>query len=193
MKLFVFAALLILCGGAHAQFQPLPVETTQAQSASRQLSPHADQLAAILGIKSQVQRALALRSDRPAGTPMGLDELTLRQEISERAMAASFEADGVLAEISQEQARINEISTFLQGRRDKGVNVATLASLITGSGVGIAVNALQFSSSTANTGNGRRWLGSSFNHPVSDRNTSSARTSAPDWFSAKHARHPFWP
>jgi hypothetical protein len=154
MKLFVFAALLILCGGAHAQFQPLPEETTQAQSSSRQLSPHADQLAAILGIKSEVQRALALRSDRPAGTSMGLDELTLRQEISERAMAASFEADGVLAEISQEQARINEISTFLQGRRDKGVNVATLASLITGSGVGIAVNALQFSSSTANTGNG---------------------------------------
>ena len=85
---------------------------------------------------------------------MSLEELGLRQEISERVMAVSLDVDGVLAEISQEQARINEVSTSLQGRRDKGVNLASLASLVTGSGVGVAVNALQFSNSTANVGNG---------------------------------------
>jgi len=154
MKLFVFAALLIFCASAHSQFQPLPIEVAQTPPASSQLLPHAEQVATILGIKPQLQRAMTLRSDRPSGTSMTLDELALRQEISDRVMAASFEVDGVLAEISQEQARINEVSTSLQARRDKGVNVASLASLITGSGVGIAVNALQFSSSTANTGNG---------------------------------------
>jgi hypothetical protein len=119
MNLSLFAALLILAGSASTQLPLLTIEAAQTPSASSQLSPHAEQVASILGIKPQLQRAMELRSARPAGTSMTLDELALRQEISERVMAASFEVDGVLAEISQEQARINEVSTFLQSRRDK--------------------------------------------------------------------------
>jgi hypothetical protein len=123
-------------------------------AACSQLSAHAEQVATILGLKPSVERAIALRAGRPSGTAMDLEELALRQEISETVLAASFDVDGVLAEIGQEQARITEVSAYLQSRRDRGVNLASLASLITGSGVGIAVNALQFSSSTANVGNG---------------------------------------
>lgn len=151
--LFLHSALILLvttCKG-EAQQQPPVVSPTLA---ANQLSPHSEQVAEILGIKPQLQQALRLRAERPSGGAMSLDELGLRQEISERVLAASFDVDGVLAEISREQAHINEVSAYLQGRRDRGVNLASLASLITGSGVGIAVNALQFSSSTANLGNG---------------------------------------
>src|SRR5215471_6506231 len=119
-----------------------------------QLSPHAEQVAEILGIKPLVEQALAMRASRPAGAAMTLEELSLRQELTEATVAASFDVDGVLAEIEQEQAHIAEVSAFLQARRDRGVNLASLANVITGSGVGIAVNALQFSSSTADVGNG---------------------------------------
>lgn len=152
-----FAACFLACDcyGQTALNSALDLKTDpQPHNISIQLSPHAEQIAGILGIKPLLERSLTLRSGREAGTPMSQEELTLHQEISEHVLAASFDVDGVLAEISNEQARINEVSTFLQSRRDKGVNLASLASLITGSGVGVAVNALQFSSSTANVGNG---------------------------------------
>lgn len=125
-----------------------------AEIACSQLSGHAEQIAEIIGIKTKVERAMFLKESRPAGTAMSAEELSLRQEISENVLAASFDVDGVLAEIDQERARIIEVRAYLQGRRDHAVNLTNLAGLVTGSGVGIAVNALQFSSATANTGNG---------------------------------------
>jgi len=119
-----------------------------------QLSAHAEQIVEILGLKTQVERAMSLKESRSAGSAMGAEELSLRQEISESVMAAAFDVDGVIAEIDQERARIIEVRAYLQGRRDHAVNLTNLAGLVTGSGVGIAVNALQFSSTTANTGNG---------------------------------------
>jgi hypothetical protein len=142
--------------GAVAQTQPAAAVSSACAAGDPciQVSPHAEQVAGILGITPQVEQALAMRASRPAGAAMTLEELSRRQEISEAILAASFDADGVLAEIAEEQARIAEVGAFLQARRDRGVNLASLASLVTGSGVGIAVNALQFSSSTADIGNG---------------------------------------
>lgn len=119
-----------------------------------QFSAHAEQIVEILGIKTQVERAMSLKESRSAGSAMGAEELSLRQEISESVMAAAFDVDGVIAEIDQERARIIEVRAYLQGRRDHALNLTNIAGLISGSGVGIAVNALQFSSTTANTGNG---------------------------------------
>lgn len=136
------------------QQQPgLAAESPCPAGGCGQLSPHAEQIAEILRIGPLVDRALGLRANRPAGTVMTTEELALHQEISEAVQAASFDVDGVVAEIEQERAHIAEVSSFLQARRDRGVNLASLASLITGSGVGIAVNALQFSPSTTNAGN----------------------------------------
>ena len=75
------------------------------------------------------------------------------QEVLERVVAASFDVDGVLAELDSERTRLSELSNALQSRRDHTVNLLNVANLITGTGVGIGVNALQFSSSTANVGN----------------------------------------
>jgi hypothetical protein len=158
-KSFQVPVVLSLCflaakGRAQTPLDPFDSLNLPSQSSVVPLSPHAEQISGILGVKPLLEQSFRLRSARPSGTPMGLEELSLRQEILERVVAASFDVDGVLAEISEEQARINEVSNFLQGRRDKGVNLASLASLITGSGVGIGVSALQFNSSTANAGNG---------------------------------------
>lgn len=157
--LILFAVLIVACfaGNLSAAGQQ-PVGTLGRPCLSgnpcSRLSPHAEQVAGILEVKPLVEQALVLRASRPAGTAMTVEELALRQEISEAVLAASFDVDAVLAEIEQERAHIAEVSAFLQARRDRGVNLASVASLITGSGVGIAVNALQFSSSTADIGNG---------------------------------------
>jgi hypothetical protein len=68
--------------------------------------------------------------------------------------AASLQVDGVLAELTNERAHLSELSVALQARRDRAVNLASVANLITGTGLGIVVNSLQFSNSTANIGNG---------------------------------------
>ena len=159
-SLLVSLAALIGVSAGHAnlaaQQQLGPTLSSACTAGERciQLSPHAEQIAEILGIKALVEQALAMRAGRPAAAAMTVEELSLRQEITEATVAASFDVDGVLAEIAQEQAHIAEVSAFLQARRDRGVNLASLANVITGSGVGIAVNALQFSSSTADVGNG---------------------------------------
>jgi hypothetical protein len=56
--------------------------------------------------------------------------------------------------VQHERAQLYEISSLLQARRDRAVNLSNVANLITGTGLGIAVTGLQFSSSTANFGNG---------------------------------------
>jgi len=130
-----------------------------AQSASTEHStqhyPEAntEQISNILGISDMVHDARTLRAQQPChGTPT-IEELAMRQEILERVTESSLEVDGVLAELNNEQARLSELSSALQSRRDHSLNLVNVANLVTGTGVGIGVNALQFSASTANIGN----------------------------------------
>ena len=119
-----------------------------------QATANADQVANILGISQLVSRARSLHAQTPCDSSPMLPELTLRQDILDTVTAASLEVDGVLAELESERARLSELSAALQARRDRAVNLTNVAGLITGTGLGIAVNAMQFSSSTANLGNG---------------------------------------
>ena len=119
-----------------------------------QISENAEQLAKILGISQLVSDARRMHSQTPCGSAATVEELSTRQDILETLTAAAFEVDGVLAELDNERAHLSELSSILQARRDRGVNLINVASLVTGTGVGIAVNAMQFSSSTANLGNG---------------------------------------
>lgn len=79
-------------------------------------------------------------------------QLAIRQEISEAVMAASLDVDDVLAEIANEHARLMELRSVLESRRDRAVNLVSIGNLVIGSGVGILVNALQFKNSTAIAG-----------------------------------------
>lgn len=77
----------------------------------------------------------------------------MRQDILEAVVTNSFEVDGVLAELENERAHLFELRAALSSRRDRSVGLLNVANIITGTGLGIAVNALQFSDSTANVGN----------------------------------------
>jgi hypothetical protein len=129
-----------------------------AQSGQQPSDPYAEanaeQVAKIMGLSDLVHDAKALRAQTPCGVRPTIEEIAMRQEITETVVVNSLEVDGVLAELNNEQARLSELSSALQARRDHGLNLLNIANLVTGTGVGIGVNALQFSSATANIGNG---------------------------------------
>jgi hypothetical protein len=129
-----------------------------AQSGQQPSDPYAEanaeQVAKIMGLSDLVHDAKALRAQTPCGVRPTIEEIAVRQEIMETVVVNSLEVDGVLAELNNEQARLSELSSALQARRDHGLNLLNIANLVTGTGVGIGVNALQFSSATANIGNG---------------------------------------
>jgi hypothetical protein len=116
-------------------------------------SANAAQVANILGISELVGKARLMRAQAPCGSAATLEELSMRQDILETVLSASFDVDGVLAELENERVQLSELSAVLEARRDRGVNFTNAANVVTGTGVGIAVNALQFSDSTANIGN----------------------------------------
>ena len=133
----------------------LSASSSRAQIAA---NPHtranADHIANLLGLTATVQRLRGIESHRSCSTPADLDELSLRQQILEASVSASLDADTAIAEIQNERALLMEVRTGLETRRDHAVNLLGTANLITGTGLGIAVNAMQFSNSTANLGNG---------------------------------------
>jgi hypothetical protein len=151
-KLTRLGCLTLLFATVHCAFaQNNP--KNPAEISNPHASENAEQVAKILGISQVVSDARRMHSENTCGTPATLEELSMRQDILERVVAASFDVDGVLAELESERARLSELSTALQSRRDHTVNLLNVANLVTGTGIGIGVNALQFSSSTANIGN----------------------------------------
>jgi hypothetical protein len=67
----------------------------------QRLSPHAQDIAELIGVKPEVERLLALSRERAPGAPMAAEELTLRQDILEAVTTASRDCDSVLAEIER--------------------------------------------------------------------------------------------
>ena len=130
------------------------VTDTSRQPMNPNAAANAEQVAKILGISQQVADARGLQKKVACGSVPTVEELMMRQQVLETVEAASLKVDGVLAELTNERAHLSELSVTLQARRDRAVNLANVASLITGTGLGIVVNSLQFSSSTANVGNG---------------------------------------
>lgn len=143
-------SLLLLLPFAMNDLTAQPQE--QALTAEAALPSNAARVAEILGITSQVERLQMLRASHQAGTPPGAEELVLRQEIHDAVLTASLDIDGVLGEIENERARVSELRMDLSGRRDRAVNRTAIANLITGTGLGIITNAMQFSNTTAKPG-----------------------------------------
>jgi len=115
---------------------------------------NAEHVAKMLGISELVRNARLMHTHTPCESAATVEELSAREDILETVIATSLEVDGVLAELDNERAHLSELSAILQAQRDRSVNLTNVANLITGTGLGIAVNAMQFSSSTANVGNG---------------------------------------
>jgi len=115
------------------------------------LSPEAKQVAKQIEVIPLIER---LRSGRAAGASMSLETLVVRQEITEKVLSAALDVDTVSAIIDTEVEQIRAIRSDLQSRRDKAQNIINVASLVTGGAFGVVNTALQFSSKTANLGNG---------------------------------------
>jgi hypothetical protein len=148
--------LPLLCAVVLATIVPLsPAQSTSDNTQSDpRASENAEQVAKILGISELVSKVRLMHAQAGCESAATVEELSMRQDILETVVTASLDVDGVLAELGNERAHLSELSAVLQARRDRGVNLISAANLVTGTGLGIAVNAMQFSSSTANIGNG---------------------------------------
>ncbi|HEY4378925.1 MAG TPA: hypothetical protein VGN01_01180 [Acidobacteriaceae bacterium] len=118
------------------------------------LSKTADETAGSIGVTSLLGQLRTAQAQRTCDSAAGAEELALRQQLMESVVATSLDVDGVLAEIANERTDLSELRATLEARRDRTVGLLNAANLITGTGLGIAVNAMQFSTSTANLGDG---------------------------------------
>lgn len=108
----------------------------------------------MFGITVLVERLYRLsETNQKPDVASSLEALMLRQEITESVVTASLEVEGVLAEIDSEFAQISAIRAELESRRDRAINLNTIANIVAGGVSGVIGTALQFKSNTANTGN----------------------------------------
>jgi hypothetical protein len=112
------------------------IEEHETQPRSVQLSPGAAEVANLLGVRPLLDQVD--RSARPT-----LESLAARQEILERTVAASLEIDGVLAEIDNETAQVNELRAYLESRRDRTIALNTIANIVSGGAGGVVGQILQ--------------------------------------------------
>jgi hypothetical protein len=155
MKLLVVVTCLVTASVCPVTAQTQPSNSqAEATTVVRQrlpLSPEATQVADEIGITSLLNQLARIRTGE---FPMSFEELVIRQQITEKVLAASLDVDSVNAIIDAEIEQIRSIRSDLQSQRDKAQNIINVASIVTGGALGVVNTALQFKSSTANLGNG---------------------------------------
>lgn len=129
----------------------------QQCAANVQLSPGANQVARLIGVCELVERLHRLPAgERGPGPEMSLEAMKLRQQLTEVVLAASLDADGVIAELDSETEKLAVIRSFLEARRDRALQIGAVANIVASGTGGILGTALQFGENTANAGN---WIG----------------------------------
>lgn len=155
VRAFCLIAYLFTASGWPASAQTQQGDAQQKAGApgrfASRLSPNAVQVAHEVGVLPLLDQ---LSNRRAAGSGMSLESLAVRQEITEKVLAAALEVDSVNAVIDSEIEQIRAIRADLQARRDKAQNIINIASIVTGGVFGAVTSALQFKSSTVNLGNG---------------------------------------
>src|ERR1051326_5001319 len=136
-----------------APLSAMAEQPTAVNDGSIQLSPGALEVANLIGVKPLVDRLAVLSANRPAGSAMSMEELSLREEITESIVGTSLEVDGVMAEIDNEVSQINEIRAVLESRRDRLANLNNITNFISGGGLAVVGSSLMFKDSTMNAGN----------------------------------------
>jgi hypothetical protein len=133
---------------------PAEQETTPPCSTSRPISPipaNAEQVANEIGIMPLVQRVLVLDSGCNQAGATSVEELALRQQITEAVVTASLDVDSVLAEINFERAQISETEALLSKGRDHRIELLAIANLVA-SAVGAVGSGLELSNRTTKAG-----------------------------------------
>ena len=128
---------------------------TQSNEGERsKLSPNALEMPRIIGVESDVEKLSSLSAKGAGATPgLSLEELSLRQQITEAVMAASLDVVSVAAEIDYEREQTVELRSLLRYKRDRAIGSTNLAVLAAGTGLGIVSGLLQFSKATSSAGN----------------------------------------
>ncbi len=104
-----------------------------------------NQVSDLLGLTDSVRQLKSLRAQAGCGlVAASPEELTLRQFLSESVQAASLDLDGAMGTIANERGELANLQTSLKASRDKTVAKLNATALITGSGIGAAVSATQF-------------------------------------------------
>jgi hypothetical protein len=147
---FLIAALTWSTAAQTPQTKSQPVAGASESQALR-LSPEAAQVADEIGVAQLLDQ---LSGKRAAGSGVSLESLAVRQEITEKVLAASLDVDSVNAVIDSEIEQIRGIRADIQAKRDKAQNIINIASIVTGGAFGAVTSALQFKPSTVNLGNG---------------------------------------
>ena len=151
LPLFSIAWVLALVGAA--SYAPAQSSGTAEKPAFETLANrNAEQVAGILHLSELLNKLRTIRAQTACGSSASREELAIRQDILEAVEGSSLDADGVLAELESERSRLFELRAALQSRRDRSLGLLNIANLVTGTGLGIVTNALQFSDSTAKTG-----------------------------------------
>ena len=140
---------------ATAEAQPGRSDTQSSGGEGSRLSPNTLQMARIIGVKSDIEKVFSLAAAKGAGVApvLSLEELSLRQQITEAVVAASLDVDSVLAEIDYEREQTVELRSLWRYKRDRAIGSTNLAVLAAGTGLGIVSGLLQFSKTTSSAGN----------------------------------------
>ena len=133
---------------------PRFADTQRNEGARFKLPPNALQMARIIGVESDFQKLSALAAAKGAGaSSLSLEELSLRQQITEAVIAASLDVDSVAGEIDYEREQTVELRSLWRYKRDRAIGSTNLAVLAAGTGLGIVSGLLQFSKTTSGAGN----------------------------------------
>jgi hypothetical protein len=154
VKLLCVLAVLVTTPGwsVRAQTQQnLQTEPRASAGQTRGLSPEAAQVADEIGVTTLLNQP-GIKGT--AGSPMSLQSLVARQEITEKVLAASLDVDSVNAVIDSEVEQLRSIRSDLQSQRDKAQNIINVASIVTGGAFGAVTSAMQFKPRTVTLGNG---------------------------------------
>jgi hypothetical protein len=153
-------ALLTTCAAQESHLvtpeaRPHGADTQTNEEASSRLPPNSLQTARIIGVESDIEKLFSLTAAKGAGAApdLSLEELSLRQTITDAVIAASLDVDSVTAEIDYEREQTVELRSLLLYKRDRAIGSTNLAVLAAGTGLGIVSGVLQFSNTTSEAGN----------------------------------------
>jgi hypothetical protein len=115
------------------------------------LSPDALQVAKIIGVDPLVARLFALTNTKDPNAESGtsLEQLLLRQQITDSIVIASLDVDSVLNKIDYEREQTIELRTMLLSQRERAIGSMNTAILAIGTGLGVISSALSVSKSTS--------------------------------------------
>jgi len=147
--------LFFSCEAQETYPEASPRSTDTDNNGGRSKLPHnALQLARIIGAESDIDKlfSLALAKRAGAAPDVSLEELSLRQQITDAVLAASLDVDSVEATIDYEREQTVELRSLLRYKRDRAIGSTNVAVLAAGTGLGVVSGLLQFSKTTSTAG-----------------------------------------